>query len=1075
MKSIQILRFTAVTILMAAGAGSLCASDFTVNFEGGYLRGWTKTGTAFDSQPTLGDNPTARYRGQPAQNEGDWWIGTYEKYQGLPGQNPGEIQGDALTGTLTSPSFKILGEEINFLIGGGNHNETDPNGATMVVIEIEGAISRSFTGNDSETMTRVRMPVGAYKGTMAVIKIIDNHSGGWGHINCDDFQMLDAHGQQLPFATEDSAPDRARLSVHPAPSGPDWATGLASWMTIEDRSDPPVRTPKSAMCTGIFTEDAADLSITFSAEIGGSAGARVLVRALVDGLPASPTDVVFTMDKFSGTRAFNFIKQNLAAGGHWVEMQWSTDVGTASVGDATLNLFSSSTLNQTARLCVHAAPGGPAAATSSGAWEPIPDLSGTVVTSATSDVAITLSAEAYSGDTAHSMFVRAFVDGVLALPSDVEFSRSTFTGVKSFTFGVQALPPGEHQITLQWLTSAGGTAYLGDRTMTVVAAPLLTKHGGLTLVAAPSGPDKTIGLSSWIDIPDLAASIATAANSQLAISFSAELDSTPGKRLFVRALVDGQPAQPTDVIIATGNSYGVRSFTFTASGISAGPHQVRMQWSVDSGGTGSIGDRTVMLNYWRSDVIDLSTPWSGIKPVTGTRRVLTILWDPRRPDHPAPTQSTIETLLFGPRPSVADYFRENSGGRLRLENAGVMGWYDALQPASYYWGPEDTGDANGDGWIHPHVQKWAEAIRAADAQFNYAAYDANQDGYLSPDELAILMVIPQNLPFGTMNFPVGRESPRQSLVVDGVRIDTISEVYIGAPPSLGVTAHELAHLLLGAGDMYFGYFQPYAAGPYSLMDQSPNQAGHLDPIHKLHLGWLVPRIITSDAWCHLSDVETTQSALLLYNPDHSPNEYFLVENRWRGNSYDTGLPCSGLAVWHGIENPAVYSTLPTPAGVDATKWVDPAWTGWARRAIRSIRPIYGPPYNTALWDGSSITTGYDLLSNDANASHQTLKWADGSPSGFNLLCLPASGPRVAVGVVRNGASLTTPPLAIRLMGNQVQLSWPAALTCLRLEVADHLAPANWVSWFGAIQVGGDEKVVLIQVGSKPQYYRLVKP
>ena len=74
------------------------------------------------------------------------------------------------------------------------------------------------------------------------------------------------------------------------------------------------------------------------------------------------------------------------------------------------------------------------------------------------------------------------------------------------------------------------------------------------------------------------------------------------------------------------------------------------------------------------------------------------------------------------------------------------------------------------------------------------------------------------------------------------------EAYIGTPPSIGLVAHELARILLGAGDMYFTGFYPYAAGPYSLMDQSPRNPPHLDPFHKLKLGWVEPVVITSSGW-----------------------------------------------------------------------------------------------------------------------------------------------------------------------------------------------------------------------------------
>src|SRR5512139_1033605 len=54
------------------------SGNTTWDFETGDLRGWHATGTAFNNQPTYGDNPTARHRGQPSRHQGNYWIGGYE-------------------------------------------------------------------------------------------------------------------------------------------------------------------------------------------------------------------------------------------------------------------------------------------------------------------------------------------------------------------------------------------------------------------------------------------------------------------------------------------------------------------------------------------------------------------------------------------------------------------------------------------------------------------------------------------------------------------------------------------------------------------------------------------------------------------------------------------------------------------------------------------------------------------------------------------------------------------------------------------------------------------------------------
>jgi len=398
---------------------------------------------------------------------------------------------------------------------------------------------------------------------------------------------------------------------------------------------------------------------------------------------------------------------------------------------------------------------------------------------------------------------------------------------------------------------------------------------------------------------------------------------------------------------------------------------------------------------------DFAKPFFGCDAVTAERPMLTILWDPHRPDHPAPAKADVEQLLFGAERSLRGYFLENSGGRFTLANAGILGWYDADKPGEHYWGPPDEGDQDGDGWTSGHTEKWAEAVRKADAEFDFAAYDANHDGILGVDELGIHIVIPQNNPFGTNREPAGRQFPEwQPLVVDGVRIPVIAESYIGAPPNLPLVAHELSHLFLNAPDEYFGFAYPYAAGPFSLMD-SERYCSHLDPFLKLRLGWAKPHFVTSEGSYTLPGVEHGGEVLVLCDPSRTASEYFVVENRWPDGSYEQTLPDRGLAIWLIVDDTKALADLPAPAGCDPEKWAGIGPDDWGRKAIRLIRPVLSPLDNKkALWDGSDPETGYDLLAVDSDPAHTTLTWADGSPSGFTISDIPPAGPEMRIHIGR---------------------------------------------------------------------------
>ena len=154
------------------------------DFEKGTLQNWTAEGNAFKTQPTKGDNPTKRGRSDGSKHQGDFWIGTYEAYTGKTG-TPGKTQGDGPTGRLTSTKFKVTHDFINFLVGAGAHHDTS------VRLLVDGKTHLLSPGFASETMQAVSADLKAFKGKSAQIVLLDNVTGGWGHINADNFTASD--------------------------------------------------------------------------------------------------------------------------------------------------------------------------------------------------------------------------------------------------------------------------------------------------------------------------------------------------------------------------------------------------------------------------------------------------------------------------------------------------------------------------------------------------------------------------------------------------------------------------------------------------------------------------------------------------------------------------------------------------------------------------------------------------------------------------------------------------------------------------------------------------------------------
>ena len=144
-----------------------------LDFEEGTLRDWVAVGKAFEKQPIKGDTVAARRSDMRSEHQGNYWIGTFE------------TSGDEPQGTLTSIPFKVTQRYASFRVGGGAHAGTR---VELVRADNQEVVFKT-SGYDGENLRPVVVDLRPHEGKEIFIRIIDQESGGWGHINFDDFRL----------------------------------------------------------------------------------------------------------------------------------------------------------------------------------------------------------------------------------------------------------------------------------------------------------------------------------------------------------------------------------------------------------------------------------------------------------------------------------------------------------------------------------------------------------------------------------------------------------------------------------------------------------------------------------------------------------------------------------------------------------------------------------------------------------------------------------------------------------------------------------------------------------------------
>src|SRR5262245_21670551 len=144
-----------------------------LDFETGTLKDWTAEGEAFRDQPIRGDTVFPRRNDNKSQHQGNYWIGGYERH------------GDKPQGTLTSVAFKVTHPWASFLVGGGPHLET----CVELVRKDTGKVFHRASGYEEENLRREVIDLKPHMDKEIFIRLVDRHSGHWGHINFDDFRF----------------------------------------------------------------------------------------------------------------------------------------------------------------------------------------------------------------------------------------------------------------------------------------------------------------------------------------------------------------------------------------------------------------------------------------------------------------------------------------------------------------------------------------------------------------------------------------------------------------------------------------------------------------------------------------------------------------------------------------------------------------------------------------------------------------------------------------------------------------------------------------------------------------------
>jgi len=256
-----------------------------------------------------------------------------------------------------------------------------------------------------------------------------------------------------------------------------------------------------------------------------------------------------------------------------------------------------------------------------------------------------------------------------------------------------------------------------------------------------------------------------------------------------------------------------------------------------------------------------------------------------------------DNLFFGPSGSVDEYYREVSSGKVSFSGE-VIGPFTLPRKMTEY-ANGDSGTTEAEPNSQTMARDTVKAVKAAN--YDLSPYDNNGNGLV---DAFVIVHAGSGAEIG------GDKNKLWSLqwFIDRDPISVSSTVgvysFLSIPEDalLGVTVHEIGHLVFSWPDLYDGDTVPtQGLGPWCLMaggswlgTPAGSKPCHPSAWCKATQGWVSVISHSENGTLRLPDVKDSREVHRLWtNGDMTSPEYFLLENRQK-KKFDAQLPGSGL-------------------------------------------------------------------------------------------------------------------------------------------------------------------------------------